>query len=86
MDVSIEGAALETDVAPPLGAAVVRIGERPARVSRHFAGGIAVIFDGEAGGERPDEVEKLGLVARLSGPDRPPSRLGVACPERSAIF
>jgi hypothetical protein len=56
MDVSIEGAALETDVAPPLGAAV-RIGERPARVSRHFAGGIAVIFDGEAGGERPDEVE-----------------------------
>jgi hypothetical protein len=56
MDVSIEGAALEIDVTPPVGAAV-RIGERRAHVSRHFTGGIAVTFDGEAGGESLDAVE-----------------------------
>jgi hypothetical protein len=56
MDVSIEGAALEIDVTPPLGTAV-RVGERRAHVSRHFAGGIAVTFDEETGGETCDEVE-----------------------------
>jgi hypothetical protein len=59
MDVSIEGAALEIDVTPPVGAAV-RVGERRAHVSRHFAGGIAVTFDEEAGGETLDEVETGG--------------------------
>jgi hypothetical protein len=56
IDVSIEGAALEVDVTPPVGAAV-RVGERRAHVSRHFAGGIAVTFDEDAAGESFDEVE-----------------------------
>jgi hypothetical protein len=56
IDVSSDGAALEVDVAPPVGAAVT-VGERRARVSRHFAGGIAVTFDQDAGGESFDEVE-----------------------------
>jgi hypothetical protein len=56
VDVSTDGAALEVDVAPPVGAAVT-VGERRAHVSRHFAGGIAVTFDPDAAGERCDENE-----------------------------
>jgi len=56
IDVSTEGAALEVEVAPPLGA-VVRVGERRAHVSRHFAGGIAVTFDPDAAGQSFDEIE-----------------------------
>jgi hypothetical protein len=56
IDVSTDGAALEVDVAPPIGAAVT-IGKRSAHVSRHFAGGIAVTFDQDAAGESFDEIE-----------------------------
>jgi hypothetical protein len=56
MDVSIESAALEVDVKPPLGA-IVSVGERRARVSRHFAGGIAITFDERAADETVDGVE-----------------------------
>jgi len=48
IDVSSGGAALEVDVAPPIGAVVALAGRR-ARISRHFAGGIAVVFDADAG-------------------------------------
>jgi len=44
LDVSAGGAALEVDVKPPVGASV-SVGQRRGRVSRHFAGGIAVKFD-----------------------------------------
>ncbi len=59
IDVSTGGAALEVDVAPPVGAAVT-VGKRRAHVSRHFAGGIAVAFDQEAAGESVDEIETAG--------------------------
>jgi hypothetical protein len=57
IDASTEGAALPVDVAPPVGAAVT-VGERPAHVSRHFAGGIAVTFDREATAETFQEIER----------------------------
>lgn len=57
IDLSIESAALEVDVAPPVGAAVT-VGERRAHVSRHFVGGVAVTFDeDDAGGATFDEIE-----------------------------
>jgi len=56
LDVSIEGAALEVDVAPPVGAAVT-VGNRRAHVSRHFAGGIGVTFDPDSAGDAFDDVE-----------------------------
>jgi hypothetical protein len=56
IDVSVEGAALEVDVTPPMGAAV-RIGERRAHVSRHFAGGVAVTFDDEVAAETFDAAK-----------------------------
>lgn len=59
IDVSTNGAALEVDVTPPVGAAVT-VGKRRARVSRHFAGGIAVTFDPEAAGESVDQIETAG--------------------------
>jgi c-di-GMP-binding flagellar brake protein YcgR len=43
MDVSISGAALTVDVAPPIGTPVT-VGATPAHVVRHFSGGIAVEF------------------------------------------
>jgi hypothetical protein len=65
IDVSTDGAALEVDVTPPVGAAVT-VGKRRAHVSRHFAGGIAVAFDREATGETFDEIE----TARACGEPR----------------
>jgi hypothetical protein len=56
VDVSMDGAALEVEVAPPVGEAVM-IGERHAHVSRHFAGGIAVTFDDRESGETFDEIK-----------------------------
>jgi hypothetical protein len=47
IDISTGGAALEVDVTPAVGESVA-VGERRAHVSRHFAGGIAVIFDLDA--------------------------------------
>jgi len=62
IDVSIDGAALEVDVTPPIGAAVT-VGERRARFSRHFAGGVAVTFSPDGAAEDFDEIE----VARSRG-------------------
>ncbi len=59
IDVSSNSAALEVDVTPRVGAAVI-VGKRRAHVSRHFAGGIAVAFDQEAAGESVDEIETAG--------------------------
>ena len=59
IDVSTGGAALEVDLAPPVGAAVT-IGERHAHVSRHFAGGIAVTFDPDAAGETFEKIDAVG--------------------------
>jgi len=56
IDMSISGAALEVDVAPPIGARVT-VGKQRSHVSRHFAGGIAVTFDREATVEIVDEIE-----------------------------
>ncbi|MGA2793447.1 MAG: PilZ domain-containing protein [Roseiarcus sp.] len=44
IDLSIRGAALSVDAAPPIGS-LVTIGRTSARVIRHFAMGIAVEFD-----------------------------------------
>jgi hypothetical protein len=62
IDVSIDGAALEVDVTPPIGAAVT-VGERRAHVSRHFAGGVAVTFSLDSAAEGFDGIE----AARLRG-------------------
>ena len=70
IDVSIDGAALEVDVAPPVGAAVT-VGERRAHVSRHFAGGIAVTFDPDASRRELRRIETAGAAARpLMGLER----------------
>ncbi|MGO8831444.1 MAG: PilZ domain-containing protein [Roseiarcus sp.] len=44
IDVSVPGAALSVDAAPPIGSPVT-VGRTSARVVRHFPGGIAVSFD-----------------------------------------
>jgi hypothetical protein len=46
IDLSIQGAALKVDVAPPIGS-LVTIGRTPARVTRHFDKGIAVEFESQ---------------------------------------
>lgn len=43
IDISLSGAALASEVQPPLGTAVL-IGQTPGKVVRHFMGGIAVEF------------------------------------------
>ena len=43
IDVSSEGAAMSVAIAPPIGSPVT-VGQRRARVVRHFAGGVAVKF------------------------------------------
>ena len=58
VDVSTGGAALEVDVTPAVGAAVT-IGERRAHVSRHFAGGVAVIFDPDATDETFEKIDAV---------------------------
>jgi hypothetical protein len=56
IDISTSGASLEVDVTPPIGARVT-VGKQRSRVSRHFAGGIAVAFDREPTVEIVDEIE-----------------------------
>ena len=63
IDVSSGGAALEVDVAPPVGAAVT-VGERRAHVSRHFAGGIAVTFDQDQPARASTRSRPLGRAGR----------------------
>jgi hypothetical protein len=46
IDLSIQGAALNVDAAPPIGS-LVTIGRTSARVARHFAKGIAVEFESQ---------------------------------------
>jgi hypothetical protein len=58
VDVSVPGAALTVEAAPPLGASVT-VGGTAARVVRHFAGGIAVEFDEKQAAETFDENVKL---------------------------
>jgi c-di-GMP-binding flagellar brake protein YcgR len=58
IDISTGGVALEVDVAPPIGEAVT-IGERRAKVSRHFAGGIAVTFDVDSDGDASEPTEAI---------------------------
>jgi hypothetical protein len=43
IDLSSEGAAMNVAIAPPIGSPVT-VGQRRARVVRHFAGGVAVKF------------------------------------------
>jgi c-di-GMP-binding flagellar brake protein YcgR len=43
LDLSLSGAAIAVDAEPPVGAPV-RLGTLPARIGRHFAGGLAVEF------------------------------------------
>jgi len=43
IDLSSEGAAMNVAIAPPIGSPVI-VGQRRARVVRHFAGGVAVKF------------------------------------------
>jgi hypothetical protein len=43
IDVSSDGAAMSIAIAPPIGSSV-RVGQRRARVVRHFAGGVGVRF------------------------------------------
>ena len=61
IDVSSNSAALDVDVALPVGAAVT-VGKRRAHVSRHFAGGIAVTFDPDGVGESFDRIETAGAA------------------------
>jgi hypothetical protein len=46
VDLSVQGAALNVGVSPPIGSSVT-IGQIAARVIRHFATGIAIEFDDE---------------------------------------
>lgn len=43
IDISISGAAMNVEAAPPIGSPVV-VGSTPAQVVRHFSGGVAVEF------------------------------------------
>src|SRR5579863_599674 len=43
IDISISGAAMNVEASPPIGSPVI-IGETPAQIVRHFAGGVAVEF------------------------------------------
>jgi hypothetical protein len=46
IDLSVQGAALNVDAAPPIGS-LVTIGRTAARVARHFHKGIAVEFESQ---------------------------------------
>lgn len=58
IDVSVPGAALNVDAAPPIGSPVT-IGRTSARVVRHFPGGIAVSFNDQLPVQVVDEDAKL---------------------------
>jgi hypothetical protein len=58
IDVSIPGAALNVAAEPPVGTPVI-VGHTSARVVRHFAGGLAVVFDSQLCAEIFTEDVKL---------------------------
>jgi hypothetical protein len=58
IDLSIHGAALNVDAAPPIGSSVI-IGRTSARVVRHFATGIGVEFDEKLPADTFDVDTKL---------------------------
>jgi hypothetical protein len=58
IDVSVPGAALNVDAAPPIGSPVT-IGRTSARVVRHFPGGIAVSFNDQLPVQVVEEDAKL---------------------------
>jgi len=58
IDVSVPGAALNVDAAPPIGSPVT-IGRTSARVVRHFPGGIAVSFNDQLPMQVAEEDVKL---------------------------
>ena len=58
LDVSLFGAALDVDAAPPIGSPVI-VGRTSARIVRHFATGIAVKFDRQLRPEAFDLDVKL---------------------------
>ncbi|HYA73354.1 MAG TPA: PilZ domain-containing protein [Roseiarcus sp.] len=58
IDVSIPGAALNVDAAPPIGSPVT-VGHASARVVRHFKGGIAVVFDNQLSAQIFTDAVKL---------------------------
>ena len=60
-DISLTGAALETEARPEIGA-IILVGRMRARVVRHFAEGIAVEFLREGEGEAAAEAD-LSLLA-----------------------
>jgi hypothetical protein len=43
IDISISGAAMNVEASPPIGSPVI-VGDTPAQIVRHFAGGVAVEF------------------------------------------
>ena len=68
IDVSSEGAAMNVTIAPPIGSPVT-VGQRRARVVRHFAGGIAVKFQNVLRlRQRSHDPECSSLEALVSRP------------------
>jgi hypothetical protein len=59
IDVSTQGAALTLEVAPPIDAPVL-LGNMPARVIRHFEGGVALAFDEERALDSCAQMASLG--------------------------
>lgn len=55
IDVSLSGAGIQLDIRPAIGASIV-VGKTPARVVRHFQGGIAVEFRLPLSPDRFDET------------------------------
>jgi hypothetical protein len=59
IDVSMQGAALTLEVAPPIDAQVL-LGDTPTRVIRHFQGGVALAFDEELTPDACAQMAALG--------------------------
>lgn len=57
-DISLSGVGIETEARPPLGTAVI-IGSTPARIVRHFEGGIGAEFDKPFNPGDIDEATRL---------------------------
>src|SRR5579872_1209023 len=58
LDISISGAAMTIDAAPPIGSPIV-VGSTPAQVVRHFNGGLAVEFSRLLPADTFDESARL---------------------------
>jgi hypothetical protein len=68
IDVSSEGAAMSVAIAPPIGAPLT-VGQRQARVVRHFAGGVAVKFQSVLRlRQRSGDPERSSLEELVSRP------------------